>query len=362
MTDLPKAYTPRDVEGAIYERWLAADVFAPDGAGSTADPELPPFTIIQPPPNVTGSLHLGHAQRTTVEDLMIRHARMRGHAALFLPGLDHASIAAQFVLDAILAKEGESRQSLGRERYLERMVAFSESTRPVMLAQQRRVGASADWGRLRYTMDEGSAKSVRVAFERLYRDGLAYRTEALVNWCPGCQTSVSDLEVVPTPETGTLWLVRYHLVDEATGEPDPDPDRSVVVATTRPETILGDTAVAVHPDDERYRELVGRRVRIPFVDRDVPIIADDGRGHGVRHGRREDHARPRPGRSRDRQAPRPARPDDPRRRRHRREHGDRIRWPRPIRGAPPDRGGSDGSGRPRRGAGPRDDRRALPAQ
>jgi valyl-tRNA synthetase len=275
MMDLPKAYTPRDVEGAIYERWLAADVFAPDGAGSTADLELPPFTIIQPPPNVTGSLHLGHAQRTTVEDLMIRHARMRGHPALFLPGLDHAGIAAQFVLDGILANDGESRQSLGRERYLERMVAFSESTRPVILAQQRRVGASADWGRLRYTMDEGSAKSVRVAFERLYRDGLAYRAEALVNWCPGCQTSISDLEVIPTPETGTLWLVRYHVVDEATAELDPDPARSVVVATTRPETILGDTAVAVHPDDERYRDLVGRRVRIPFVERDVPIIADD---------------------------------------------------------------------------------------
>ncbi len=274
MADLPRAYTPRDVEGAIYERWLDADVFAPDGAGSTADRDLPPFTIIQPPPNVTGSLHLGHAQRTTVEDLMTRHARMRGHPALFLPGLDHASIAAQFVLDAILAKEGESRQSLGRERYLERMIAFSESTRPVMLAQQCRVGASADWGRLRYTMDEGSARSVRVAFERLYRDGLAYRTEALVNWCPGCRTSVSDLEVVATPETGTLWFVRYHLVDEATGEPGPAPDRSVVVATTRPETILGDTAVAVHPDDERYRDLIGRTVRIPFVDRDVPVIAD----------------------------------------------------------------------------------------
>jgi valyl-tRNA synthetase len=275
MTDLPKAYTPRDVESAIYERWLAADVFAPDGAGSTADPDLPPFTIIQPPPNVTGSLHLGHAQRTAVEDLMTRHARMRGNAALFLPGLDHASIAAQFVLDAIIAKEGESRQTLGRERYLERMRAFSESTRDVMLGQQRRVGASADWGRLRYTMDEGSAKAVRVAFDRLYRDGLAYRTEALINWCPGCQTSVSDLEVVPTPETGTLWLVRYHLVDEATGELDPDPDRTITVATTRPETILGDTAVAVHPDDERYRDLVGRRVRIPFVEREVPVIADD---------------------------------------------------------------------------------------
>jgi valyl-tRNA synthetase len=271
--ELPKAYAPREVEGAIYERWLAADVFAPDGAGSKADPDLPPFTIIQPPPNITGSLHLGHAQRTAVEDLMIRHARMRGHAALFLPGLDHASIAAQFVLDGILAREGESRSSLGRERYLERMRAFVAETRKVMLSQQRRVGASADWGRLRYTMDDVSARAVRVAFERLYRDGLAYRTEALVNWCPGCRTSVSDLEVVPTPETGTLWSVRYHLIDELTGQPDPD--ATITVATTRPETILGDTAVAVHPDDERYRSLVGRRVRIPFVERDVPLIADD---------------------------------------------------------------------------------------
>ena len=271
-TALPKAYVPSEVEGRVYERWLAADVFPPDGAGSTADPHLPPFTIIQPPPNVTGSLHLGHAQRTAVEDLMIRHARMRGHPTLFLPGLDHASIAAQFVLDGILAKEGESRASLGRERYLERMRAFSDSTKPVMLGQQRRVGASADWGRLRYTMDEGSAKAVRVAFERLYRDGLAYRTEALINWCPGCRTSVSDLEVIPTPETGTLWFVRYHLIDEATGQPDPN--AWVTVATTRPETILGDTAVAVHPDDERYRDVVGRRVRIPFVERDVPVIAD----------------------------------------------------------------------------------------
>jgi valyl-tRNA synthetase len=270
---LPKAYRPSEVEGPIYERWLAADVFAPDGAGSTADRDLPPFTIIQPPPNVTGSLHLGHAQRTAVEDLMIRHARMRGHPTLFLPGLDHASIAAQFVLDGILAREGESRQTLGRERYLERMRAFSDSTKPVMLGQQRRVGASADWGRLRYTMDDVSARAVRVAFERLYRDGLAYRTEALVNWCPGCLTSVSDLEVVSTPETGTLWSIRYHLIDEATGKPDPD--ATVTVATTRPETLLGDTAVAVHPDDERYRALVGRRARIPFVDRDVLVIADD---------------------------------------------------------------------------------------
>ena len=311
---LPKAYTPRDVEGDIYERWLAADVFAPDGAGSTADPALPPFTIIQPPPNVTGSLHLGHAQRTAVEDLMIRHARMRGHAALFLPGLDHASIAAQFVLDGILAKEGESRQTLGRERYLERMREFVAVTREVMLGQQRRVGASADWGRLRYTMDDGSAKAVRTAFERLYREGHAYRTEALVNWCPGCRTSVSDLEVIPTPETGTLWSVRYHLLDAATGEPDPDADDHGRHDPAR--------------DDPRRH---GRR-RPPGrpalrgarrADRADPVRrsrrADHRgrrRGPGVRDRRREDHAGPRPRRPRDGPATRPRRPDDPRRRRH----------------------------------------------
>ncbi len=276
MTDrtatLAKAYVPAEFEHDIYERWLAADVFAPDGAGSTADPALTPFVIIQPPPNVTGSLHLGHAQRTTVEDLMVRHARMLGHRTLFLPGLDHASIAAQFVLDGILAGEGESRATLGRERYLERMRGFVEETRTRILTQQRRVGGSCDWDRLRFTMDEVSARAVREAFLRLYQRGLAYRAEALINWCPGCRTSVSDLEVIPTPETGTIWRIRYHLIDAATGQPDPD--ATISVATTRPETILGDTAVAVHPDNSRYTALVGRRVRIPFVERDVPVIAD----------------------------------------------------------------------------------------
>jgi valyl-tRNA synthetase len=271
--ELPKTYSPADFEAGIYARWLEADVFAPDGKGSRADESKPPFVIIQPPPNITGSLHLGHAQRTSVEDLLIRHARMQGHPTLFLPGLDHASIAAQYVLDKIIATEGESRESLGRERYLERMWRFINETREVMLGQQRRLGASADWSRLRFTMDEGSAKAVRVAFARLYRDGLAYRTEALINWCPGCRTSVSDLETIPTPEVGSLWTLRYHLIDESTGEPSPD--ETVSVATTRPETILGDTAVAVHPDDERYRALVGRRARIPFVERDVPILADE---------------------------------------------------------------------------------------
>jgi valyl-tRNA synthetase len=272
-TGPPKAYVPADVEGAIYERWLAADVFAPDGAGSRADRDKPPFVIIQPPPNITGALHLGHALTFALEDAMVRHARMLGHPTLWLPGLDHASIAAQYVLDKIIAAEGETRESLGRERYLERMWRFINETREVMLGQERRLGASADWGRLRFTMDEGSARAVRVSFKRLYDDGLVYRAEALINWCPGCRTSVSDLEVIPTPETGTLWTIRYHVIDEGTGEPDPD--RWIAVATTRPETILGDTAVAVHPDDDRYRELVGRRVRIPFVERDVPIIADD---------------------------------------------------------------------------------------
>jgi len=271
--ELPKAYVPADFESAVYEHWRTADVFSPDGAGSTADPSKPPFVIIQPPPNITGSLHLGHAQRTAVEDLLVRHARMQGRPTLFLPGLDHASIAAQFVLDKILAAEGEDRQSLGRERYLERMWQFINTTREVMLGQQRRLGASVDWGRLRFTMDEGSARAVREAFARLYRDGLAYRTEALVNWCPGCQTSVSDLEVIPRAESGTLRTVRYHLIDPATGLPSPT--ETISVATTRPETMLGDTAVAVHPQDERYRDLVGRWARVPFVERDVPIIADE---------------------------------------------------------------------------------------
>ena len=181
-----------------------------------------PFVIIQPPPNVTGSLHLGHAQRSAVEDLMTRHARMQGRPALFLPGLDHASIAAQFVLDKLIAAEGQTRASLGRERYLERMWRFIHETREIMLGQQRRVGASIDWGRLRFTMDEMSSAAVREAFKRLYDEGLAYRSETLINWCPGCRTSLSDLEVIATPETGTLWTIRYHVIDEATGADDPD--------------------------------------------------------------------------------------------------------------------------------------------
>jgi valyl-tRNA synthetase len=271
-SELAKVYRPAEVEGAVYQAWLDADVFNPDGAGSRADWTKQPFVIIQPPPNVTGSLHLGHAQRSTVEDVMTRHARMQGRPALFLPGLDHASIAAQYVLDKILATDGETRQSLGREKYLERMWQFVRTTRETILGQQRRLGASLDMSRLRFTLDEVSARAVREAFLRLYREGLAYRTEALIHWCPGCRTSVSDLEVIPKETTGSLWTMRYHLIDEVSGSVDPD--HWIAVATTRPETLLGDTAVAVNPDDPRYTALVGRRAVIPFVDRPVPIIAD----------------------------------------------------------------------------------------
>ncbi|MDQ3406614.1 MAG: valine--tRNA ligase, partial [Chloroflexota bacterium] len=278
-TEMPKAYRPAEIEPRVYARWLAADVFAPDGAGSRADQAKPPFVIIQPPPNVTGALHLGHAARGTVEDLMTRRARMQCRPTLWLPGVDHASIAAQYVLDSVIAAEGETRQSLGRKRYLERMWRFMEETRSVISDQHRRLGLSADWSRERFTMDDGSAQAVRTSFKQLHDDGLAYRGEKLINWCPGCQTSLSDLEVIATPETGTLWSVRYHLVPEAgagatSGEAASGDPETITVATTRPETILGDTAVAVHPDDERYRHLVGRRVRIPFVDRIVPLIAD----------------------------------------------------------------------------------------
>jgi valyl-tRNA synthetase len=271
-TELAKAYRPGDIEPGIFQAWLDADVFNPDGKGSRADWSKQPFVVIQPPPNVTGSLHLGHAQRSAVEDIMTRHARMQGRPSLFLPGLDHASIAAQYVLDKRLAAKGESRQTLGRDKYLEAMWEFVRETRETILSQQRSVGASLDMSRLRFTMDEVSAAAVREAFLRLFREGLAYRTEALIHWCPGCRTSLSDLEVVPKETTGSLWTMRYHLVDEATGAADPD--AWIAVATTRPETLLGDTAVAVNSDDPRYTALIGRKALVPFVNRPVPIIAD----------------------------------------------------------------------------------------
>jgi valyl-tRNA synthetase len=266
---LAPRYEAAAVESRIYERWMESGAFTPD-------PEPPPgagrFVVIQPPPNVTGALHLGHALTATVEDILVRYHRMRGDDTLWLPGVDHASISAQFVLDRIIAAEGETRQSLGRERYLERMWRFMDETRGVIGTQHRRLGASLDWTRARFTMDEGSARAVRTAFKRLWDAGLVYRGEALVNWCPRCRTTISDLENIHREETGTLWTIRYHLERE---DGTPDPDGSISVATTRPETLLGDTGVAVHPDDDRYRALVGRHAILPFLGRRLPIVADD---------------------------------------------------------------------------------------
>ena len=267
--ELAPRYDAAAVEPAIYERWMAADAFRP---AAERPPGAEPFVIIQPPPNVTGALHIGHALTTTVEDILVRYHRMRGDDTLWLPGVDHASIAAQFVLDGILAGEGESRSSLGRDRYLERMWQFMEETRSVIGIQHRRLGASADWSRERFTMDAGSARAVRTAFTRLWEAGLVYRGEALVNWCPRCLTTISDLENVHSDETGTIWTIRYHLERD---DGSPDPDAWISVATTRPETLLGDTAVAVHPDDERYASLVGRHALLPFLGRRLPIVADE---------------------------------------------------------------------------------------
>ena len=286
--------------GAIYERWLAADVFAPDGAGSTADPALPPFTIIQPPPNVTGSLHLGHAQRTAVEDLMVRHARMRGHPTLFLPGLDHASIAAQFVLDGILAKEGESRQTLGRERYLERMRAFSESTKPVMLGQQRRVGGVGRLGAAALHdgrgLGEGRPRRLRAAVPR--RPGLPHRGPGQL--VPG----LPDERQRPRgrPDRRRPGRSGRSATTSSTRRPgEPDPDATITVAH---DPARDDPRRHRGGRPSRRRALSRPRrsdaCRIPFVERDVPIIADDVVDRGVRHRRGEDHAGPRPGRLRDR--------------------------------------------------------------
>jgi valyl-tRNA synthetase len=267
--EMAPRYDPAAVEPAIYERWMAADAFRPAGERPEGAER---FVIIQPPPNVTGALHIGHALTATVEDVMVRYHRMKGDDTLWLPGVDHASIAAQFVLDRIIADEGESRASLGRERYLERMWRFMDETRSVIGRQHRRLGASVDWSRERFTMDEGSARAVRVAFRRLWEAGLVYRGEALVNWCPRCLTTISDLENVHRDETGRIWTIRYHLERE---DGSPDPDAWISVATTRPETLLGDTAVAVHPEDERYAALVGRHAILPFLGRRLPIIADE---------------------------------------------------------------------------------------
>jgi valyl-tRNA synthetase len=257
---LDKGYDPKPIEDKWYREWMEHEHFhaKAEGCGD-------PYCIVIPPPNVTGSLHMGHALNSTLQDILIRYKRMDGFNALWLPGTDHAGIATQNVVEKVLAAEGLTRQQVGRERFLERVWKWKEQYGGIIVEQLKRLGASCDWWRLRFTMDQGLSSAVREVFVRLYEDGLIYRGSYIINWCPRCQTALADLEVEHTESEGQLWHLRYPLA----GRPG-----SISVATTRPETMLGDTAVAVHPEDGRYRELVGSRVVLPLVNREIPIIAD----------------------------------------------------------------------------------------
>jgi valyl-tRNA synthetase len=258
--ELPTQYAPAQVEGPLYERWVDRGYFTAGGADAAG---RPPFCIVIPPPNVTGSLHLGHAFEHTLMDALTRRRRMQGYDALWLPGMDHAGIATQNVVERELAKEGLSRHDLGREAFVERVWEWKARSGGAILDQMRRLGDGVDWSRERFTMDEGLSRAVLTIFTQLYEDGLIYRAERIINWCPRCLTALSDIEVEHSEDDGELVSIRY-------GEGD----SSIVVATTRAETMLGDTAVAVHPDDERYRHLVGTEVDLPLTGRRIPIVAD----------------------------------------------------------------------------------------
>ena len=266
LSTLAKAYDPQLVEAGAYDRWDAAGYFQP-----RERPDREPFVIVMPPPNVTGELHIGHALFVAVEDIMIRWHRMLGDPTLWIPGADHAGIAGQWVVEKELASEGLTRHDLGREAFLVRVWEFMNRVRGRIREQMRILGASADWSRFVFTMDPGPSRAVRRVFKRLYDKGLIYRGERLISWCPRCQTALSDLEVVHRDEAGSLWTIAYPIA----GEGGRGTDELITVATTRPETMLGDTGVAVHPDDDRYRHLVGQQVRLPILDRLIPIVADD---------------------------------------------------------------------------------------
>jgi valyl-tRNA synthetase len=255
------AYDPQQVEAQWYDRWETAGVFRPEH-----NPDGDPFTIVIPPPNVTGQLHMGHALDLAIQDLLIRRKRMQGYAALWVPGTDHAGIATQNVVERELAAEGKTRHDLGREAFVERVWDWKARLGGRITEQIRRLGYSCDWSRERFTMDEGLSAAVRHVFVRLYDEDLIYRGYRIINWCPRCHTALSDIEVEHEEEMGELARLRY---------PFTDGDGGVEVATTRAETMLGDTAVAVHPDDERYKDLVGRMLTLPLVGRDIPIVADD---------------------------------------------------------------------------------------
>ena len=259
--EMQKTYNPGDFEDRIYAGWENAGCFRAE-----IDKDKVPFTIMMPPPNITGQLHMGHAMDAAMQDTLIRFKRMQGYAALWLPGYDHASIATEVKIVEKLREEGESKQSLGREGFLKRAWEWTEKYGGRITLQQRKLGASCDWSRLAFTMDEKCSRAVREAFVNLYKKGLIYRGNRIINWCTQCKTALSDAEVEYAEEAGHFWHIRYPFAD-GQGE--------VIVATTRPETMLGDTAVAVNPADERYKALVGKTLRLPLTDREIPVVADE---------------------------------------------------------------------------------------
>ena len=260
--ELPKVYEPQQVEDRIYKMWEQGGFFKPQGKA-----DAKPFTIVMPPPNVTGQLHMGHAMDATLQDTLIRFKRMQGYDALWVPGVDHAGIATQIkVEEELRTKEGLSRYDLGREKFLERVWDWKHKYGNRIVEQQKKLGASCDWDRARFTMDEGCSKAVREVFVSLYEKGLIYKGSRIINWCPNCVTALSDAEVEYVDKPGHLWHIRYPLAD-GSGE--------VVVATTRPETMLGDSGVCVNPNDERYAHIVGKKVILPLMNKEIPIVADD---------------------------------------------------------------------------------------
>ncbi|UCA49123.1 valine--tRNA ligase [Streptomyces sp. WA6-1-16] len=256
--ELPTTYAPADVEGKLYERWVERGYFEADEHS-----DKPPYSIVIPPPNVTGSLHLGHAFEHTLIDALVRRKRMQGFEALYQPGMDHAGIATQNVVERELGKEGKSRHDLGREAFVERVWQWKNESGGQISGQMRRLGEGVAWSRERFTMDEGLSKAVQTVFKQMYDDGLIYRAERIINWCPRCLTAISDIEVEYQEDDGELVSMTYGEGDE-----------TIVVATTRAETMLGDTAVAVHPDDERYQHLIGKQIKLPLTDRTIPVVAD----------------------------------------------------------------------------------------
>src|SRR5574337_627227 len=261
---LSKTYEPKDVEERWSRRWIETKAGTPE-----IESRKPAFSMVIPPPNITGALHLGHALNSTLQDILARYKRMKGFNVLWLPGIDHAGIATQNVVERQLAEEGLTRHKVGRDEFVKRVWKWKEASGGTIIGQLKRLGASCDWMRLRFTMDEGLSRAVREVFTRLYKEGLIYRGDYIINWCPRCHTALSDLEVNFEETDGSLWYMEYPLKEPVGGL------KTLTVATTRPETMLGDTAVAINPDDERYKGLIGKMLVLPLTGREIPVIGDE---------------------------------------------------------------------------------------